>query len=58
MRMILHILTRPEDELARRLIEEQRRMPEAVVEVVDLTEAPDYDALVDKIFASGSIQVW
>ena len=58
MQTILHILTGPEDPLARALIEEQRRLPNIVVEVVDLTTAPDYDHLVEKIFASGSIQVW
>lgn len=58
MRTILHILTRPEDELARALIEAQRGLPGVAVEVVDLTDAPDYDALVDRIFTVQSIEVW
>ena len=59
MRTILHILTRPDDELARELIERQRALPETKIEVVELTSrAPDYDALVERIFAAQSIEVW
>ena len=58
MRTILHILTRPEDELTRELIERQRALPETRIDVVALAnEAPDYDALVEKIFAADSIEV-
>ena len=58
MRTILHILTRPQDELTGKMIAGQEALPETTLEVVDLTQAkPDYDALVDRIFAADSIQV-
>jgi len=58
MRTILHILTRPEDELTRDLIERQRGLPETMVERVTLAgDTPDYHALVEKIFAADSIEV-
>ena len=58
MRTILHILTRPEDDLTRALLEGQRALPETRVEVTALTEhAPDYDAVVEKIFSADSIEV-
>ena len=57
MRTILHILTRPADELTRELIAGQRALPENSVEVADLAKAPDYDSLVEKIFAADNIQV-
>ena len=59
MRAILHILTRPEDELTRELIARQRTLAETKVDVVALTaDAPDYNALVEKIFAADSVEVW
>lgn len=59
MRTILHILTRAEDELTRDLITQQRALPETTVEVANLaTGEPDYEALVDKIFAADSVEVW
>ena len=58
MRTILHILTRTDDELTRQLIERQRALPETTVEVVSLvSESPDYDQLVDRIFAADSVSV-
>jgi hypothetical protein len=58
MRTILHILTRPEDELTREIIAKQRAMAETAVEVVDLVNAaPDYNGLVEKIFAADSVEV-
>ena len=58
MRTVLHILTRPEDDLTRELIAQQRARPDTQVEVADLSNAtPDYGALVEKIFASDSVQV-
>lgn len=55
----LHILTRPADDLVTALIETQRAVPENVVEVVDLTAPePDYAALVEKVFAAGSVATW
>lgn len=59
MRTILHVLTRGEDSLSRDIIERQRTFAEVQVEVVDLAgSAPDYDALVEKIFSADSIEVF
>lgn len=59
MTVQLHVLTRPNDELALQVIERQRRLPEAQVLVVDLTQPnPDYDALLERIFAADSVAVW
>ena len=59
MRRILHILTRPDDALAREIAARQRRGADNNVETVDLTEAePDYKALLKKIFECDSIQTW
>ena len=59
MRAILHILTRPEDELTHTVIAAQRALPDTAVETVELTgPAPDYDAVVEKIFTADSVQVW
>ena len=59
MRTILHILTRPEEELARNLIERQRALPNTQVEVVPLTDAaPNYDELLEQIFSADSVEVW
>ena len=58
MRTILHILTRPEDEVTRQLIEQQRSLPETAVEVVSLSHpSPDYEQLVEKIFTVDTIAV-
>lgn len=58
MRTLLHILTRPADDLTRSLVEQQQALPETTVEIIDLTAAaPDYGALLDRIFAADSIQV-
>jgi len=57
MRTILHILTRPADEVTREIIERQQALPETRVEIADLTVAPDYDAVVEKIFSADSVSV-
>lgn len=58
MHHILHIQTRPADELSRTIHEQQRSLPETSVEVVDLTApAPDYESLVEKIFGADSVSV-
>jgi len=58
MRTVLHILTRPEDELTQQLIASQRALPETQVEVVRLDPAtPDYDALLEKVFTADSVEV-
>ena len=58
MRTILHILTRPADELTSEVMGQQRNLPHTAVEVADLTKpAPDYDKLVEMIFSADSVQV-
>ena len=58
MRTILHLLTRPEDEQTRELITRQRALPETTVAIADLNgAAPDYDGVVEKIFAADSVEV-
>ena len=59
MRTILHILTRPQDELVREIIRAQQSLPQVTVVAVDLTNTePDYNELVDRIFAATSVGVW
>ena len=59
MRRVLHILTRPDDALAREVIARQKNGAGKIVEAVDLTlPAPDYKELLDKIFAADSIGCW
>jgi hypothetical protein len=56
---LLHILTRPADDLARGVIDATRVDPTVRVEVFDLNlENPDYRALVDRIFDADSIATW
>ena len=58
MRTILHVLTRPEDELTREMIAKQRGLADTRVEVVELTGGePDYSALVEAIFTADSVEV-
>jgi hypothetical protein len=55
MARVLHILTRPGDELAAGILAETP--PEVVF--VDLTAPdPDYAALLEEIFKADSVQVW
>jgi hypothetical protein len=59
MPFLLHILTRKEDSLAHHIIALQREKKQNAVEVVDLNEqAPDYPALLEKIFLADSVAVW
>ena len=59
MRTILHILTTPEDALAKKIIESQRANADHKIQKVDLTQnETDYPALVEQIFAADSVQVW
>ncbi len=59
MPIILHILTRPSDELAQRIIRDHNERPDTRVVVADLTVAePDYSALVTQVFEADSIQSW
>jgi hypothetical protein len=59
MPRLLHILTRPDDSLARELIAFQQSAADNDVQVVDLTQPdPDYKALLEKIFATDSVESW
>ena len=59
MRVLLHILTQPDDTLAQQVIAGQRNQPGQEVNVVDLTAAePDYAKLIQEIFAADSVAVW
>ncbi len=59
MRILLHVLTRADAELAQKMIAAQKLKIENQVEVVDLTQAePDYRELLEKIFKADSVQVW
>ncbi|MBI5385899.1 MAG: hypothetical protein HZA90_14570 [Verrucomicrobia bacterium] len=58
MRQILHVLTKPSDGVTTDLIRRQSQQPETNVTVVDLTQPePDYDRLVERVFAADSIMV-
>ena len=59
MTRLLHIVTHADDTLSREVIARQQQAGENQVEVVDLTSGkPDYNALVEKIFAADSVAVW
>ncbi len=59
MRRVLHILTKPDDALAQTLVSLQENTAAHQVEVVDLTQPkPDYEALLEKIFAADSVESW
>ncbi len=59
MPRVLHILTRPNDALAREIIARQRESRRDGIEVVDLTKpGPDYNELLDQIFAADSVESW
>jgi hypothetical protein len=59
MRHILHILTKPADDLAADVIRRQRRQANDAIEVFDLTrEQPDYAALLERVFAADSVLTW
>ena len=59
MRHILHILTRPDDALAREVMVRQQHDGGNRVEAVDLTlPEPDYKALLEKIFQAESVESW
>ena len=59
MQTRLHILTKPDDEFARQIIEIPKNDPGQGMEVFDLTApAPDYHLLLEKIFTADSVIVW
>jgi hypothetical protein len=59
MRILLHILTRPEDALVREIITQQQLDEGHQTIVADLTQpGPDYKQLLENIFKADSVQVW
>jgi hypothetical protein len=59
MRSLLHIITKAEDEFVKEVIQRQSALPDCRVEIVDMNAAePDYEALLEQIFAADSVQVW
>ena len=59
MRIVLHIVTKPDDPLAREIITRHQASGENKIVVADLTAPqPDYKALLENIFAADSVQLW
>ncbi len=60
MRRVLHIVTRPNDSLARMVIDGQSAGDNEMVEVVLYDSGPetDYGVLIEEIFKANSVQVW
>jgi hypothetical protein len=59
MPRVLHILTRHDDALAREIIARQKENHLEGIEIVDLTKPrPDYEELLEKIFAADSVESW
>lgn len=62
-RYLLHLLTTPPDAFTQSLLARQATCAEASnvrVEIVDLVgaESPDYDRVLDQIFAADSVSIW
>ncbi len=59
MHQVLHILSHAEVPLTREIISHQQESPDTRVVIADLTvDAPDYDWLLEQIFAADSVAVW
>ena len=58
MRRILCIVTPPEDPFTDMMVSAQQTEPDCRVEVYKLGGSPDYDKLLDAIFAADSVQMW
>ena len=59
MPRVLHIITRQNEPLAPEIINCHRAQTDCHIDVVDLTKPePDYQDLLEKIFAADSVQVW
>ncbi len=61
MTQILHIVTRPVDDLSRQVIDQQREQADITVREANLAESGievDYRDLLNEIFAADSVQVW
>lgn len=54
---ILHLVSDPNDDLARRTIESQKAAG-IPVEVVHLDDVTDWHALVDRVLQAGQIASW
>jgi len=55
----LHIVIRPDDGLASKVIAAQRKRTDLEVKEVRLTTPePDYRRLLEEVFAADSIEVW
>ena len=58
-RTVLHLVTRMDDALVAQVLAAQRRQPELEVREVNLTApGPDYEDLLQEIFAADSVTVW
>ena len=59
MRHVLLVLTQSMNPLNDIVTATERTLPDTQVTVVDLTtDAPDYSALLERIFEADSVQVW
>jgi hypothetical protein len=59
MRQLLLLLTQKDDPLVAKMLECQAGQSGCAVHSVDLTQPEvDYEALLEKIFAADSVQVW
>jgi len=59
MKTVLHILTKPDDALARSIVDAQRGNAGLSVKTADLTGAAiDYEKLLEEIFSADAIHVW
>ncbi len=59
MRKVLHILTKPDDALAREMIRRQQENGENETLVSDLTmPQPNYKQLLENVFAADSVEAW
>jgi len=59
MRNILHIITAPNCDDLRPIMDGQGMGADVKVEIVDLTGGPpNYDDLLEKICSADSVQVW
>jgi len=59
VRIVLHIVTKPNDTLAAEVIAKQRTLTGLLVKVADLTVIdPDYQNVLEEIFAADSVEVW
>jgi hypothetical protein len=59
MRILLHILTKPDDALAAEIIALQQQNKKNTVIVADLSKSqPEYKELLENIFAADAVQSW